>query len=185
MEKSGMEFYKADKNDFGLIRDFYWDLIDGIEDRQQEVGWIKGVYPSDEMLKEALFKEELYLLIKDDAGNLSEESILAAVILNSDHNEGYEGISWNVDCDHSEVMIPHALGVAADVQGKGVGKRLVNEMIRLARQEGKKAVRLDILGRNHIAEKLYTGAGFEFIEEKLMYYEDTGWTEFRMYEYSL
>ena len=180
-----MVFLKADINDFDIMRDFYWKLIDGIAERQEEVGWIKGVYPSDEMMKDALIKGEMYLLLSDETEGYGPENILGAVILNSDYNEGYEGISWNVDCNYSEVLIPHALGVSADVQGKGVGRRLVAEMIKLAKREGKKAVRLDILGRNHIAEKLYTSAGFKFIEEKLMYYEDTGWTEFRMYEYRL
>lgn len=125
-----------------------------------------------------------YLYIDGQAVPVSEQ--IYRVYQHYERKEGYFSYDLkNVDCDHSEVMISHALGVAADAQGKGVGKKLVKEMIRLAQQEGKKAVRLDILGRNHIAEKLYTGAGFEFIEEKLMYYEDTGWTEFRMYEYSL
>lgn len=180
-----MRFVKADIGSFESIRDFYWKLIEGIAERQEEVGWIKGIYPSDQMMTDALIKGEMYLLLPDETDDCCSESILGAVILNSDYNEGYSGIRWSVDCDPSEVMIPHALGVAADAQGKGVGRRLVDEIIHLAEQEGKKAVRLDILGRNHIAEKLYIRAGFEFIEERLMYYEDTGWTEFRMFEYRI
>lgn len=46
----------------------------------------------------------------------------------------------------------------------------------------KKTVRLDILGTNTAAEKLYTGCGFHFVQAKDMFYEDTGWTEYKMYE---
>ena len=43
-------------------------------------------------------------------------------------------------------------------------------------------VRLDILGTNTAAERLYTGCGFRFVQAKDMFYEDTGWTEYKMYE---
>ena len=45
-----------------------------------------------------------------------------------------------------------------------------------------KKVRLDILGTNTAAERLYTGCGFRFVQAKDMFYEDTGWTEYKMYE---
>ena len=65
---------------------------------------------------------------------------------------------------------------------KGIGKRVVKEILNYAKTEGKKAVRLDILGTNTTAEKLYTGWGFQFVQAKIMFYEDTGWTEYKMYE---
>lgn len=42
-----------------------------------------------------------------------------------------------------------------------------------------KAVRLDILGTNTAAERLYTRCGFRFVQAKQMYYDDTGWTEYK------
>ncbi len=48
-----------------------------------------------------------------------------------------------------------------------------------------KAVRLDILGTNSVAESLYTSCGFQFVQQKIMFYEDTGWTEYKMYELNL
>ena len=50
---------------------------------------------------------------------------------------------------------------------------------------GKKAVRLDILGTNAGAERLYTGMGFRFVQARTLFYEDTGWTEYRLFEYPL
>lgn len=46
-----------------------------------------------------------------------------------------------------------------------------------------KAVRLDILGTNTAAERLYTRCGFRFVQAKQMYYDDTGWTEYKLFEY--
>ena len=51
--------------------------------------------------------------------------------------------------------------------------------------EHKKAVRLDVLGVCKPAERLYISCGFQFVETKEMYYEDTGWTEFKMLELNL
>lgn len=42
-----------------------------------------------------------------------------------------------------------------------------------------KAVRFDILGTNTAAERLYTRGGFQFVQAKQMYYDDTGWTEYK------
>lgn len=70
-------------------------------------------------------------------------------------------------------------------RGRGIGTRLVNEIIRFARSEAKKAIRLDILGTNQLAEKLYTKCGFRFVEAGQLFYEDTGLTEYKMYEFEL
>ena len=104
------------------------------------------------------------------------------MILNSDYNMGYVDVPWSIKCEADEVLIPHALAVSPDCQGKGIGKRIVKEILDYAKTEGKKTVRLDILGTNTTAEKLYTGCGFLFVQAKIMFYEDTGWTEYKMYE---
>lgn len=71
------------------------------------------------------------------------------------------------------------------MQGKGVGKIVVENILNIAREEHKKAVRLDVLGACKSAENLYISCGFQFVEAKEMYYEDTGWTEFKMFELNL
>lgn len=69
--------------------------------------------------------------------------------------------------------------------GKGIGKIVVENILKLARAEHKKAVRLDVLGACKAAERLYTSCGFRFVEAKEMFYEDTGWTEYKMFELNL
>ena len=61
----------------------------------------------------------------------------------------------------------------------------MREIFNFARKSGKKSVRLDILGVNRAAEKLYTSMGFIFAGAKDMFCEDTGLTEYKMYEYLL
>ena len=69
--------------------------------------------------------------------------------------------------------------------GKGIGKIVVKNILDIAKAEHKKAVRLDVLGACKAAECLYTSCGFQFVEAKQMFYEDTGWTEYKMFELNL
>lgn len=173
-----MIFQKAHSNDFERIKSFYWDLIDEMQDQNDVIGWKKGIYPTDEFLQESLLRGELFTLEEDG-------QLYACTVLNSESNEGYAGTPWSLNCRDDEVLIPHALGVRPAQQGKGVGQRVVEEILQYARVNGKKAVRLDILGQNAVAEKLYTKCGIQFVQAKTMFYEDTGWTEFKMYEFNL
>ena len=168
-----MEFLRASEADFLRVRQFYWDLIDRMD--SSVIGWKKGIYPSDEMLSDALTRGECYCLWEGTA-------LCACVIVNSAHNEGYDGVPWRVNCAEDEVLIPHALAVDPAMQGCGVGRSVVEEIFALAKNSGKKAVRLDILSGNVAAEALYTRAGFTFVQEKSMFYEDTGRTNYRMFE---
>ena len=173
-----MRLRKATPGEFPTIRAFYWRLIDRLSGTPSTIGWKKGIYPSDAFLKESLAAGELYVMD-------GPKGIWASVVANSRWNEGYEGQPWILNCTCDEVLVPHALGVAAEYQGQGIGKAVVRELIRMARQTGKRTIRLDILGGNIAAEKLYTSMGFQQIAEARMFYEDTGWTEFILYELPL
>lgn len=80
------------------------------------------------------------------------------------------------------MIIPHALAVNPKFQNKGFGKKVVDYIIKIAKENNKKTIRLYVLASNKIVEKLYEKSGFKFIESKKMYYEDTGLTEYKMFE---
>lgn len=179
MDGMDMVFRQCDISEFDTVQNFYWQLIDLMSSRTDTVGWKKGIYPSDDFLRGSLEAGELYAL-EDEDGRM-----LATVICNSAYNEGYRGIKWGIDCPDEDALVPHALAVFPTVQGRGIGKQVVRQIIALAEEKGKKTVRLDVLSGNPAAERLYTGMGFRFVEAKTMFYEDTGWKEFRMFEYIL
>ena len=60
---------------------------------------------------------------------------------------------------------------------------IVSHAISAAKATGQKAVRVDVLKGNLPAVKLYESLGFKFIGEVELFYEDTGLTEFLLYEY--
>lgn len=169
---------QARKDEYLSVRAFYYALIDMMQSAEYKPGWEKGVYPSDEYLMESILNQTLYI------GQLDGE-IIAAMIVNHDCNEGYAAVPWGVDAAEEEVTVIHALGVLPSSSRKGFAKTMVKEAISLARVTGQKALRLDVLSGNLPAEKLYAGMGFQYRDTATMYYEDTGWTNFLLYEYPL
>ena len=55
----------------------------------------------------------------------------------------------------------------------------------MAADRGMKAIRLDVLEGNLPAEKLYQKVGFQYAGSLNIFYEDTGWADFNLYEYSI
>lgn len=164
-----------EEKDFQRIKDFYWTLIDKMHGSAYLPGWEKGIYPSDTFLKESLKAGELSALFVDD-------KIAAAMVLNHQDNDGYLEIDWKVHADPSNVLFVHALGVMPDYQGNGLAKLMVQEVIRTAKTKGYAAARLDVLNGNIPALKLYESFDFEYRGTVKMFYEDTGWTDYLLYE---
>ena len=83
----------------------------------------------------------------------------------------------------AEVLVIHALGVHPDYSGRGIGKMMVEEAIKIAKKSGAKGLRLDVLKGNEAAKKLYLRCGFQYVGSVQMYYENTGNADFGIYEY--
>ena len=173
-----MQFQAANSDEFQQIRDFYWNLIDAMQAQADQIGWKKGVYPTDDFLKTSLQSRTLFTLTENG-------KYYGCVILNHACNDGYRDIPWRFRAPEQAIFVPHALAVSPAQQGSGIGRQLVEALLHYAKAAGGKAVRLDILGTNTAAEKLYTCCGFQFVQAKNMFYEDTGWTMYKLYERSL
>lgn len=165
----------AAEPEFDAVRDFYWALIDEMQASPFAPGWEKGVYPSDDFLKEALRKNWLYVMEQDGR-------IASAMVLNRQCNEGYAGTEWRIDAEEDEVTVIHALGVSPAFHGRGFAEEMVKEAIHTAKTQHQKAIRLDVLNGNLPALKLYEKLGFQHRRTVRMFYEDTGWTDFLLYE---
>ena len=95
-----MEFQKARENDFLKIQKFYWDVIDNIHKnntKNENLGWEKGAYPSDDFLSGAIRGCELYMLTDGDM-------LCASVIFNSNSNQGYVGCPWSIDAETTRFL---------------------------------------------------------------------------------
>lgn len=168
-----MIFRKAEKEDFYKIRSLYWALIDQEKDEPSFPHWKKGIHPSDGMIQDSIATGQLYVLSDGD-------EIAACVIANDEKVDGYADVPWQVDSD--EVMVLHVLAVHPDHRGKGLARRLVENVIEQERKTGKKALWLDVIENNTTAEKLYQKLGFRYIQTKTLYYDVVGEMTFKLYE---
>ena len=168
-----MIFRKAEKVDFYKIRSLYWNLIDQDQDDPSFSHWKKGIHPSDEMILDSIDKGDLYVLADG-------EKIAACVIANDEKVEGYADAPWQVDSD--DIIVLHVLAVHPEYRGKGLARRLVENVIEQERKAGKKALRLDVIENNTTAERLYQKLGFRYIQTKTLYYDVVGEMTFKLYE---
>ena len=168
-----MIFRKAAKEEFYKIRSLYWNLIDQEKDDPSFPRWKKGIHPSDEMIQDSIDKGDLYVLADGD-------EIAACVIANDEKVDGYSDTPWQIDSD--EVIVLHVLAVHPNHRGKGLARRLVENVIEQERKAGKKALRLDVIENNTTAEKLYQKLGFRYIQTKTLYYDVVGKMTFKLYE---
>ena len=173
-----MMIKRANPDQYQDVRSFYFKVIDGIAELPYGAGWKKDIYPAPEFLQESIQAGDLY--IAEESGE-----IIAAMVLNHRSNDGYKQVEWQTLAEDSEVMLIHALGVDTPHTCKGIGRQMVEFAIRTAREQGQKVIRLDVLKGNLPAAKLYTGIGFQYLQTVTMFYEDTGWTEYELYEYLL
>lgn len=173
-----MELRLAREQEFLQVRGLYWDILDQMARAEYRPGWKKGIYPSDQWIRAALRESSLYTAREGDA-------LIGAMALDHRSAEGYDSADWGVDAAGGEVSVIHALGVLPAWQGRGAGKCLVRGALETARRNGQRAVRLDVLGTNLTAQKLYERMGFQYRGTLQLYYEDTGLTDFRLYEYIL
>ena len=130
-----MIFRKAEKEDFYKIRSLYWNLIDQEKDDPSFPQWKKGIHPSDEMIQASIDKGELYVLADGD-------EIAACVIANDEKVDGYADAPWQINSD--EIIVLHVLAVNPGQRGKGLARRLVENVIELERKAGRKALRLGV-----------------------------------------
>ncbi len=164
--------------DFAAVRSFYDALIDDLLQRPHHPLWAKDGHPSDAYLQSAINGGELY--VAESAGE-----VVAAVVVNSAANDGYNSVPWRVNAGPGEFIIVHAFGVSVRHQGRGLGSALMHAIIDSARAAGIKAVRLDLIEHNRPTEKVYFKLGFVKCAEIKLYYEEVGWQLFHMFELAL
>ena len=173
-----LDIRAARPDEFAAVQNFYHKLIDMMEGSEFHPRWEKYVYPSDDFLRSSIERGELYV------GMLGEE-IAAAMVINGEGAEGYAGAPWSVRTADGEFSVIHALGVLPPHHGRGFARELVRAAIGEARAKDMKALRLDVLNGNLPAVRLYESEEFRLVSRVKLFYEDTGLTDFLLYEYAL
>ncbi len=79
---------------------------------------------------------------------------------------GYAGL--DVAGETADVM---TIATTGSARGSGVGRRLLDELLRRAAEHGVKAVLLEVRADNLAARRLYDRSGFELISTRRRYYQ--------------
>lgn len=169
---------RAEKEEYEQIRSFYDEVIDGFAGRDYHPRWEKDVYPDPRELRELLERGELV------TGKL-DGRIVAVMALNHECNEGYSRFDWPTRAEKEEVFVIHMLAVLPSYGRRGLAKEMVQYAIDTAAENGGKALRLDVLKGNLPANRLYESFGFQKLYTLNLFYPDTGWTDFELYELNI
>ena len=167
---------RATIEEFESIIAFYDDVTERTSDMVTYARWIKRKHPTLEGIRAYIEEGSMYLYKENDA-------IVGAMAVTMYQGEDYHAIEWSKQVSDDEVAVIHILAVNPDYQGKGIGSEMIRKAIRLAQDNGMKAIRLDALASNIPAHRMYERLGFKYRGKQHLYAENTGWTDFYFYEY--
>ena len=162
-----MHIQKATAADLPKAMQCYEEIIDKTPNIEHLAMWRKGQHPTEETILSYINKGEFYIL-------WDHETIAGMMALANGISETYRTVNWITKATDTEAAELHVLGVSPDYQGKGIARQLIHEALCLCKENGKKVLRLDVIGTNNVAKKLYPSQGFVFC--------DTGHLSIRGYE---
>ena len=162
-----MKIRDAQPEDFSELRTFYIRLNEVINIRNNNLNPDNPPYPSDELIRGAVAKQEQLVGVEDG-------QIVAACIVNNECQDAYTKANWRVPAGKDEFWVLHALRIAPEYEGRGFAKQMLSHIIDRAKERGIKAIRLDIL-EDYSVQRLYYRFGFQYIETVDLLYEDIGY----------
>lgn len=121
----------------------------------------RELFPGDDPWRESVFAAELaaghhYLAARDDDGELA----------------GYAGLAVTARPPRAEAEV-HTIGVAPGRQRRGIGRRLLRELLSRADELGATTF-LEVRTDNEAAIALYAAEGFEVVGVRRRYYRPSG-----------
>ena len=162
-------------NDFEAVKKIYIYVIENTPLIEQYARWVYGKHPTDEQLRAYILQDEMYFL-------MDEDDAAGVVAISMNQGAEYEKIVWRDKLPNDQVATVHLLAVSPSYQGRSLGIKLLEEAMKIAVRNGKKALRLDALKTNLPAQRIYEKAGFLYRGEQRLYAENTGVTDFLYYE---
>ena len=169
---------QAVPKDLSAVMEIYDKIIDLFQEQTGTRAWRKGVYPTEAVFQAAIEAGTLYVGELDGA-------LAAGMIITQGTDKTYGDAPWQIAAEDAETAVIHTLGVSPGAGKRGLGVKMVEGAVALAREKGWKALRLDVLEGNKPARSYSRRAGFVYIETKKIWYESTGLASFLLYEYAV
>lgn len=149
-----MTVRRAVREDIPQITAIYDRILTEEEQGRAVVGWIRGIYPTEQTALDALEAGTLFVLERDGA-------VAAAAKIDQNQVPEYANVPWrHGDIPPEQVMVIHTLVVDPVQAGKGCGREFVRFYERYALDQGCLDLRMDTNARNAAARRLYAGLGY-------------------------
>jgi len=153
-------FRKATTEDIDRIVEIYSNIFDAEENGTGTSGWKRGFYPNRDVAVGLAESGEGYVEIDDNG------LIVCSGRFNEEYDEYLLGINWQVDCRPEETLVLHTLAADPLEKGKGYGMAFLQFYEKVAKEAGKKALRMNTGGGNSRSRALYKKAGFKEVDVK-------------------
>ena len=156
----------AKKGDIPAITAIYDTLHDLEEQGKATIGWIRGVYPTQNTASAAIERGDMFVMEKSN-------KIVASAIINQTQVPEYYDAHWHKpDAPDNEIMVLHTLTVDPSIKGHGYGSEFVSFYERYALLHGCKYLRMDTNAKNAAARRLYSH--LDYIEADIVPCEFNG-----------
>ena len=151
-----LEIRKGKIEEIEAVGEFYDEVVKHLVEHINYPKWTYKVYPSVDFARQMTAEDSQYVCLDNGA-------IIGAFVFNDDPQGEYEQASWSIALQRGEYGVCHALAIAAALQGKGLGRQIVEFCIRRAKELGYRAIRLDVVPTNTPARRLYEKCGFRYV----------------------
>lgn len=149
-----MKIRKAELEDLNIIVDIFRNAINEMNDNN--IPQWDEIYPTGEILKEDILKQEMYVGIKEDA-------IVSVLVVNDESDEQYKNGNWKY-ADEGFVVV-HRLCVNPIYQNQKIGRATMTMIENILKKEMVESIRLDAFSLNPYALKMYEALGYQKVGE--------------------
>ncbi len=173
-----MKIIKCESKHLDAAAEFYDMVTAYLAEHINYPKWTPGDYPGRASAEAAIAEGSLHACVED--GN-----ILGLFVICEDPQGDYSVGEWSEDFRPDQVLTVHALASDPRLYRKGIGRTMVEECVNIARESGKKALRLDVVPTNTPAMRLYESMGFKYAGTKDLKRSIPEIPEFCLYELNL
>lgn len=146
-------FRKATPDDLDALLALYDHVFTAEEAGLTSVGWLRGIYPTQDTIDAALARDDLF--VEETA-----DGIVAVAVINQLQGDYYAEVPWQIEASADKVMVMHAFAVDPAFRRQGYARAMLAFAERYARKQGCTVLRLDTNERNLGARRLYESVGF-------------------------
>ena len=143
---------RAVREDLDAIEELYGRVGDAEADRPDGPRWKRGVYPLRQDAEEGLAAGALRVAELNGR-------IIGTVILLQEQDSAYGQADWQIPLEEP-VSVVHTLAVDPEYSRQGIGRALLDYAAETGRQQGLKAIRLDVYEENRRAIQFYEACGY-------------------------